>query len=395
MCICGFVLARYRATAGGAASWRDFARLNAELFTPCLVLGAFTKGISATVLSELWPVIVLAVLLPCIWLVTGALGARLLLAKDQRHFVRFAAVCVAYPNAFAIPYPLMRVLVKSLDWPSEREDMDAYIVSVIMLFSAVLLFQVWTVAFSLYGKAAKEEAASMAAARGAADVLPKSLPAAPSDPSIEADGQEQQPKPTALDKPELAPDVEVGIGPAIAPKRSSRVLVIGSNLRAVREACNPTLVSLLLALAISVSPIREPFLKSGAHDWFSFVGAASVPMVLIQLGAGMARRPSLQGHLGDLRWHSALVVVFLRLIVANLIGSCVVTVFRRMGWIQDPYLILCMYLMCCSPTAANVSLVSSVQGAFVQPTAVTLFVMQACAVLSMTISITIYVASLS
>ncbi len=35
-----------------------------------------------------------------------------------------------------------------------------------------------------------------------------------------------------------------------------------------------------------------------------------------------------------------------------------------------------MFLQCCSPTAANMALIASIQGAYVQPTGVVLFIMQ-------------------
>lgn len=456
ICCCGFVLARYRATAGGANSWRDFARLNAEFFTPCLVIASFSKGISPEILADLWPVIVLAFLLPQVWLVTGAVGARLLLPPDQHQFVRFAAVCVAYPNAFAIPYPLMRVLVRQVGWPTERPDLDAFSVSVTMLFSLCMLLQIWTVAFALYGQAAKDEDAALAkqvadesrfedaadeapavvvvvdaahsedaADKGICDLLVDSLLVpgsfwsccrggrqlhAPRTGSarrhLKAAVAERAPQSTrhgddrGPDAVDSADEDEVQAVPRAPSRRLSFsatdcVVMFTGRVRAVREVFNPLLVSLLVALGISLSPLREPFVASGVHDWLEFMGAASVPMVLIQLGAGMARPPAVQGKEGGFRWRSAFVVVFLRGIVANLIGSGIVTFFRHMGWLKDPYVILCMYLMCCSPTAANVSLVSSVQGAFVQPTAVTLFVMQAAAVPLMTVSIAAYVAVLS
>jgi len=404
VCLCGFFLARCRANAGGAGTWRDLARLNPEFLTPCLVIAKFTSGIDPQSLRVLWPIVVLGLVLPNLWLGIGALGARLLLPSDQQQFIRFAAVSTAYPNAFAIPYPLMLALVRQLDWPTEHEDMSGFSASVTMLFSLVMLLQIWTVAFTLYGQAAKQQSAASSSCSHSADAEQADSQVSRGDDSRD---------PPSLASPEIAShtldsgkedvrssaasstDGGVGKSSSFRSFGSESILLNNGATRACQQIVNPLLISLFVAMGIALSPWREAFVSSAVHETVDFVGAASVPLVLVQLGAGMARPPAMENNAASLRWRSALTIVFLRLIVANAVGSCVVTGFRWMGWLQDRYTCLIAYLMCCSPTAANVGLVSSVQQAYIQPTAVLLFVMQLAAIPVMMISIAAYVASLA
>lgn len=153
------------------------------------------------------------------------------------------------------------------------------------------------------------------------------------------------------------------------------------------------MLSLVLALAIALSPFRQSFVESDLHEVLHFVGSASVPLVLVQLGAGAAQPPAMETQ--GLQVRSAATIVFLRLIVANVVGSGIVTTFRWLGWVPSRHVALCLYLQCCAPTAANVMLVSGVQRAYVQPTATVLFFMQLAAIPTMVISVAVYVAMLS
>jgi len=158
---------------------------------------------------------------------------------------------------------------------------------------------------------------------------------------------------------------------------------------------NPLVVALLVALGIAMSPWRKQFVDSIVYDTVAFVGASSTPLILVQMGASMARPPEVQASGQGLRMRSALIIVFLRLVAGNVIGAGLVTACRHAGWIGDPQVALCLYLICCSPSAANLGLVSSVQQAYVKPTSILLFLMQMASVLTMTISIAVYVTILA
>ena len=94
-------------------------------------------------------------LFPLMWLCIGGFGAKLLLAKDQQHYVAFAATAVAYPNGFAIPYPILLGLRREVDFMQERGD--EYSATVAILFAFFTMLHIWTVGFYLYGRAAKRE----------------------------------------------------------------------------------------------------------------------------------------------------------------------------------------------------------------------------------------------
>jgi len=378
-------------------------------------------------LRDLWPVVLLGVLLPCTWLAVGALGARMLLAREQRQFVRFAAVTVAYPNAFAIPYPLLQALSRQVDWLRARDGADAFSATVAMLFSLVLLLQVWTGGFWLYGQAAKQERESLALAHSQGqDAAPAEVEAKSNDAGGAA-GDEAKSRRTAgsdgsgcagetgSSQAELhgggesvlaVPDVDLedaegcsacGLRRDSSMRRmaTAAVLTGTGGARALRQVVNPLLLSLLVAIALAISPLRRPFVDSALHDVAVTVGAVAVPLTLVQLGAGMARPPPTKAATGTLSWWSAAVIVGLRLVGANVIGSAIITGFRSLGWLRDRHTALCLYLTCCSPTAANVALVSSVQQAYVQPTALVLFVMQLACIPTITVSIAIYLALLA
>mmetsp|Transcript_19360 Transcript_19360/g.55518 ORF Transcript_19360/g.55518 Transcript_19360/m.55518 type:complete len:409 (+) Transcript_19360:74-1300(+) len=386
MGVAGLVLARYRATAGGAASWRDLARVNAEFFMPCLVLANFPKGIDIHVLHELWPVVALLVVLSCMWFLIGAIGGWLLLARDQRHLVGFVAVSVAYPNSFAIPYPLMLAMIPRLDWLRDQEDPEAFCAAVLMLGLFVYLLQVWTVGFTLYGRAA---------AQAPAPAGKEQPPATPEPPELEAQNTQPPAAPVADDasascSETSASEVALGGQPCLDGGSGGAGCV-----RGLQEIINPLTVSLVLAFLVVMSPLRGAFVTSPLFDALDFVAEAAVPLTLVQIGAGMARPPAAGEGFGDLRWRSALLVVFLRLVVANVTGSAVVAAFQSAGLIKDRLVALCMYCICCSPTAPNLSVVSGVQDAYVQPTAMALFAMSVAAVPVILVSVTVYVVILT
>eukprot|EP00441_Pelagodinium_beii_P041836 CAMPEP_0197630910 /NCGR_PEP_ID=MMETSP1338-20131121/8252_1 /TAXON_ID=43686 ORGANISM="Pelagodinium beii, Strain RCC1491" /NCGR_SAMPLE_ID=MMETSP1338 /ASSEMBLY_ACC=CAM_ASM_000754 /LENGTH=230 /DNA_ID=CAMNT_0043202249 /DNA_START=20 /DNA_END=709 /DNA_ORIENTATION=- len=209
ICVCGLLLAKYRLKAGGAATWKDIGRLNAELCSPCLIISVFTKGLDSSLIGQLWAVPLLALILSVLWLFLGGLAARLLLAKDQRHFVSFAATTCAFPNGFAIPFTLMVGLCQVVPWLSEDSRGSDFSAALCILFSFVTMMEIWSIAFWLFGRAAARELAANAEADTEA-----------------SEDKNQLPSPTGK----------------------------ASAFRAVKEMLNPTMVGMFLALALSLSP---------------------------------------------------------------------------------------------------------------------------------------------
>jgi len=413
ICLLGFLMAKHRMRAGGGSTWRDIGRLNTELLMPCLSIAAFTKGIDVDALSELWPVLVLAAALPQLWLCIGWLGAKVFLAKDQQQYALFAATAVAYQNGFAIPYPILIGLHREVDFLDDRgEEFSA---TVCILWSFVILVQIWTIGFVLYGRAAKRE--RKAAIQEAASPMETSPPKEVA--TVDDDEPELKPEPGSLASVETVenndvevivsekPDAEVEQEPArteidekptasrqvstTLSRQSSRALA--STHKALSNLINPLIASLFVAAAISFSPLREPFVKSVVHDWLNFIGSPSVLLALLQLGAGMQASRSSSASDG-LTLRSAALISSLRLVVGNLAGAAVVTLFRRYDLISR-HTALAMYIQCSSPTAANLVLVSSVQQAYTQPLSITIFLMQCASVVTMTVSVGSSVLALS
>jgi len=378
LCVVGLCFARYRMGAEGAAAWKVVARLNAEFITPCLCFGAITKGIDAEAFRELWPVALLAIVLPCLWLGVGALGGWFFFSKDQRHYVTFSALTVAYPNSFAIPYSLLLGLRHHVSWIQEHRRGEEFMVTVCMLFATIELLQIWTVAFYFYGRAARDavKGEGIAAATAAtSEEASAEVVAVKSDAEAGPERKECLEETSAVPQPFLPRHIGLCVG--------------------LREMFNPLVLSLIAAMVLALTPLRQPLVDSFVHEVFQFVGAASVPLVLLQMGAGMARPPSDMLRSRALQMRTAILITIFRLLVGNVCGAAVVTAFRRAGYLTDPLMTLSLYLMCSAPTAANLMLVSSVQGGYVQPTSVLLFCMQLAAVPVITISVSIFVAILS
>mmetsp|Transcript_19855 Transcript_19855/g.46171 ORF Transcript_19855/g.46171 Transcript_19855/m.46171 type:complete len:405 (-) Transcript_19855:57-1271(-) len=384
VCVAGMLMAKYR-LAPGSTTWRDLGRLNAELLMPCLCLAAFTKGIHTESLSDLWLVLVLAAVLPMIWLVIGICGAKLFLAKDQQQYAMFAGTAVAYQNGFAIPYPILVGLAREVDFLRERGD--EFSAAVAILWSFPVLLQIWTIGFYLYGKAARSEE------QRSREV---DSPEAGANP---ADSKESQESASNCKEDASPPEDVTSMAASKMPRTKSTTSMslraISSVQTVVSNLVNPLLVSLFVAAAISLSPMRETFVKSVFHEWLDFIGTASVPLALLQLGAGMVRPPADSGTPGGLTIRSASTIAFFRLVVANVVGAAVVTSLRQAEILTNAHTALALYIACATPTAANLVLVASVQHAYLQPLSLTIFLMQCASVLTMTVSIAIFVVALS
>jgi len=72
----------------------------------------------------------------------------------KKKFCRFAAVCVAFPNPFGLPYPVILALSRQRDWV-EGEGLNT---AIGMLSNAVVIFAIWTFGVTMLASLAEDGA---------------------------------------------------------------------------------------------------------------------------------------------------------------------------------------------------------------------------------------------
>merc|ERR1711957_1016616 len=104
------------------------------------------------------------------------------------------------------------------------------------------------------------------------------------------------------------------------------------------------------------------------------------------MGAGMAHRPNVAE--ASLAMRTLAVLIVSRLGICNAVAASFVIWLNWNGFLNR-HMALIFCIVCSSPTATNIVLVANVQGVFIKPTAVLLFLMQIAAIFTMTISIAV------
>lgn len=138
------------------------------------------------------------------------------------------------------------------------------------------------------------------------------------------------------------------------PIRSNKKKTLGQRAIAfLRNFLAPNSVSLIVSIAIAMSPpLKALFVKSAFHiksapdhqpplsfiiDIASYIGAASVPLGLILLGATISRLEVNKMVPGF--WKTAIGLTTVRLIIMPIIGVGITTGFYKGGWYGDDKLI--------------------------------------------------------
>jgi hypothetical protein len=175
---------------------------------------------------------------------------------------------------------------------------------------------------------------------------------------------------TLLSSPDLAADKP----PSPTPPHSTRRRILHSILSFLRSLVSPPTIALLSALVIAVvAPLKalfvaDPSTTSTFHPTapdgnppldviytaIAFVGAASVPLGLIVLGASLAKmklpRPIYRLPLASIAW-----MAIFKLILLPILGTLLVGALVRAGWVREDERVLrfvLIYFSAC-PTATT------------------------------------------
>ena len=121
----------------------------------------------------------------------------------------------------------------------------------------------------------------------------------------------------------------------------------------LKNLCTPNSISLIVSIAIAMSPpLRALFVVGSFHippapdnqpplsfiiDIAGYIGAASVPLGLLLLGATISRLQIKKMPKGF--WKTALMITAVRLIIMPMVGVGITTGFQNAGWYDNDIII--------------------------------------------------------
>ncbi|RCK54563.1 Protein ECM3 [Candida viswanathii] len=141
---------------------------------------------------------------------------------------------------------------------------------------------------------------------------------------------------------------------AVEPKSNEEKSKVKAYLKQLwKNILSPNSLSLIISIAIAMAPpLKALFIKSSFYipnapdelpplsfvlDFTSYVGAASVPIGLILLGATLARLQVKKMPPGF--WKTAVLICVARLVIIPIFGVGLTTGFNHGGWYGDDYLV--------------------------------------------------------
>ena len=252
LALAGGVLARTKLT-GGRGSIRDMTSLVVYFFCPCMIISGLADSLTLDSLLDLWLLPAVSIVIVCVGALIGlvvcsALGVA---ARD----VPVVICCCACGNAFALPLSMAQALALNVEWIGALGGplMQSY-VFVYCLTDSLVLFGPVNFALGWHP-------ASDAAARN--------------------QDEEQSQLMTAP------------LSPAAAAAPQGKGGAEGGALRHVRTAlgslANPMMVASVAGMVLSlIEPLRARYVQSSLFQSMAFSGAATTPLMLANLGAGMA-----------------------------------------------------------------------------------------------------------
>lgn len=141
---------------------------------------------------------------------------------------------------------------------------------------------------------------------------------------------------------------------AVEPKTKEQTSKVKSYLKRLgKNITSPNSLALIISISIAMAPpLKALFIKTNFYmpnapdelpplsfvlDFTSYVGAASVPIGLILLGATLARLQVKKMPPGF--WKTALLITIARLVIIPIFGVGLTTGFYKGGWYGDDYLV--------------------------------------------------------
>jgi predicted permease len=159
-----------------------------------------------------------------------------------------------------------------------------------------------------------------------------------------------------------------------ARKRANRFLDF---FHSINKFMSPPLWAALLGLVVGLTPplksimySKDSFVYASLTRSIESCGKASVPIVLISLGAQLHSMQLNDKHISDQKMKKPVALsIFIRMILAPMCVIPIVWLFSKLGQhisnlAIDPMFIVAMIIMGCTPTAINLTQITQVTGAF-------------------------------
>lgn len=342
----GAMLARYDYINDEQQKW--LSKLNMVFFTPCLLFANIASVVSFERLINLWPIpaFYFIFILIC-WIICRIVSPILNIDEYQR---RFVLACSMFNNANSLPVAIMAGLAVSEAGKSlyrGSNDSQAMVaargVSYILFFGLFSNFVRWSYGFSLLQKRSKfEEQAAI-----------DSTPILPTENNASIYGSIQT-----------------------APSEKNNHRLLRALVKGIHSYMSPPLYAAILALLVGLCrPIKDLMYDKDAFLYASFTraiescGKASVPIVLVCLGAQLRTIREVQGNIPDEIRQTVKVTILIRVLLMPLCVIPVVFLFAKFGresfdLAKDPVFIVSMMVAGCMPTSINLAQITQVNRAF-------------------------------
>lgn len=384
----------------GPSICKELSGLNKQLFVPMLIFSKCAQGITSETIVNVAFVPLMSLAFMLIGLVIGAGVTRLTCSP---RFTPIGAATCAFSNVVGLPLPLVLSLVSSL--PGIRDDPSAQdrCVSYLFLFNVVSSVCMWTCGPKM-----------MAPAKGATPMLDRSERSDSTSMSSAADELQLQPMSECVEgslqrddnSGGVALDVDGGDGGNGDGSRAMNLEALGSaggrgggsdsgsgkrdagscweRLQGAGRTCSsllsrPALASLLGVATGVAPPLRALFVPHAAPlrcalDAMDLLSSASIPLILFVLGATLSQGPASGGAPSAMPLRTFAALIGAKLVAVPMCNLAFFTAAVHGGILpRDNVLSITLLVVASSPSAMNLSTISSLAGQGEREVALLLF----------------------
>ena len=366
----GGVLARTK-LAGGRGSIKDITNIIVWFFGPCLTISRLTETLTLDTLLQLWLLPTFSVIIVLMGAVVGAVMCALM-GVHARH-APVVISCCACGNALALPLSISQALSVNVDWIRDSDSgggpaLISYVfvytvTDALILFGPVYFVLGWqpqrggSLSDEGDGDEDDEGARLMEGVGESAD--PHSIyDAAPDKAGGKAEGS---------DSGSLSASNGSGGGGGGGSSSSTLAGQLASS------CANPMLVASMVSVLLSlIEPLRSRFVQSALWQTMRTAGDATTPLMLANLGAGMAlhmkqstapplpRQPQQQ----QLPRRLVIAVVLGRLVVCPVATVAILAAAVRAGMIPGSERLLLLFLLMqgATPSAMFLGVMTQMHG---------------------------------
>ncbi|CEP18606.1 hypothetical protein [Parasitella parasitica] len=349
------------------------SKLNLFFFTPCLLFSNIASVISFEKLLAFWPI-------PFFYFLFILLSWTLCqtvipMFGVDKYYKRFILACVMFSNANSLPVAIISSLAvseagKTLYWGSDdSQDMVAARgISYTLFFGLFCNLLRWSYGYNLLQKKDQDDDTIV----NDTNSTKFNKYGAVSDTSRRSSASTMiEPSNVDLEVTRVVSDDEMT---SLVEKQPTPLLT--RIFKSIDKYMSPPLYAALLALFVGLCPPikrllynRDSFFYASVTKAIESCGKASVPIVLVCLGAQLKNIRETQ-HDNSPRYRQPVSLsIFIRMVLTPLCLLPIVYVFAAYGlrWSElasDPMFIVSMIVVGCTPTAINLAQITQVSGVF-------------------------------